>query len=69
MIRHSPKLTWGRKGLFRITAGVYHEDMKGVGGTQSKDLEVGTEAEAMEESCLLSFFSACFLIPFRNTCP
>jgi hypothetical protein len=35
-------------------------------GTQDRNLEAGTEAEATEEHCLLAC-SACFLIQHRTT--
>lgn len=41
--------------------------------TQGRNLEVETEAETMEEYCVLAcsswFAQFCFLKPFRTTCP
>jgi hypothetical protein len=49
------KSNWGRRGLLKLT-GYLPSSGKVREGVQSKNLEAGTEAEAMEEWCLLACF-------------
>ena len=45
------KATWGGKGIFHPTASSPLREVRA--GTQDRNLEAGTEAETMEEHCLL----------------
>jgi hypothetical protein len=46
-----PKSTWGWTGLFNLT---WHKKVRA--RTQGKNLEAETEAEAIEEHCLVAYW-------------
>lgn len=57
VIKHLPKATGGGKGLSHLMFSGNSSLLREVrAGTQSRNLEVGTEAEAMKECYLLACF-------------
>jgi hypothetical protein len=59
MKHHDQEASWRGKGLFSLhfhTAD-HHQRKSGLELTQGKNLEVGVDAEAVEECCLLTCFS------------
>ena len=69
--KHQSKATWGVKGSFQLrTLRSWSISVREIrAGMQGRNLEGGTEAEIMEEWCLLAC-SACFLIAeLRTTSP
>ena len=70
MKHHGQKASWEGKGLFGLhfCIAVHHQRKAGQELKQNRNLEAGTEAEAMEGSCLFPMAcSACFLIEPRTT--
>jgi hypothetical protein len=52
------KQVWGVKGLFilHFHIAVHHKRKSGLELTQSRNLEAGADAQAMEECCLLACY-------------
>ena len=55
---HDQEASCGEKSLFSLHfhIAVLHQRKSGLELTQGRNLEAGTDAEAMEEFCLLDFF-------------
>jgi hypothetical protein len=55
---HNQETSWGGKGLFSLHfyIVVHHQRKSGQELTQGRNLEARTDAEAMEECCLLDCF-------------
>ena len=56
VMKHHTKATWGGKGLFGLHTHiiVHHQRKLGQELKQSRNLEAGADAEAMEGYCLLA---------------